>query len=155
MNGPLDRAWAEAEAALPHGWVIRELYRMPGGDEWLASAALERAGEAPPGFAEGFGNTPADALHALARTLGRGAASAGSAATQPEESLDPAWNEAEARLPRGWTIRELYRMRAEIWAAAATLLHSTEQPGDHAEAIGATPAAALRALALQLQLKPG
>ena len=150
--GAIDSAWARAQAALPDGWTIRELYQLPTARTWLARAAMDRTPDTPPRFSEGFGTTPDDALESLARELGK-RGGRGSAVTEPDGSIDDAWRQVHEHLPEGWTIRELYRLRSEIWAAAATVEGSMEQPGDHAEAFGATPAAALQALSLQLQLK--
>lgn len=150
--GAIDTAWAEAEAALPPEWRIRELYHLPGGERWLARAALERREELPAEFAEGVGGTPEEALRSLAAALsarsGRGGD--GRASSEP---IDQAWAEVERQLPPGWTIRELYNMRSEVWVAAATLIGSLEQPGDHAEAFGATPAGALLGLSVELGMK--
>lgn len=67
-DAPLDVAWAEAEAALPDGWVIESIGGGVSASGWVADAALNGsilAGE----FEQGQGPTPAAALHALAARL--------------------------------------------------------------------------------------
>ena len=79
LTNSLDAAWAEAEAALPEGWVIHRLMQIEGG-EWSARIV-------GPGYAEWLanhtpdspdrpvvqlcGSTPAAALRALVAELRR------------------------------------------------------------------------------------
>ena len=67
MSG-LDAAWAEAEAALPEGWVLQGI--TPSRAEWeaLASSWTARAGDKQD-WQAGAGPTPAAALRALAAKL--------------------------------------------------------------------------------------
>ena len=71
------------------------------------------------------------------------------------DSLDSAWAEAEAALPEGWEIDGIYRVVARTsldreWEVEA---HESDWQGaeDSHYARGATPAAALRALAANLR----
>lgn len=155
MNESLDRAWADAQAALPPNWTMRELYQLPSDQLWLASAAVVRQDEAPAEQTEGFGDTPVEALQSLAANLAKRSGKSGFRHGMEEDRLARAWSDAERELPAGWTIRELYRLRAEIWLAAATLHGSTAQPGDNAEGLGPQPHEALLALAASLRMKRG
>lgn len=77
----LDVAWAEAEAALPEGWVIRRLERPYADDGWEVVAGVpEPPGDRDYGYGPGEGDggwgpeladgpTPAGALRALAAKL--------------------------------------------------------------------------------------
>ena len=74
--GSLDAAWAEAEAALPEGWMLYEVAQCeqaPG--KWLANASHLLSGTLDPrghphwDFCHGEGPTPASALHELAARL--------------------------------------------------------------------------------------
>jgi hypothetical protein len=68
----LAEAWATAAANLPPDWAIYYLHgESTYGDEapfWIASAGGPDLGG---DYAEGFGRTPDDALHELARNLAR------------------------------------------------------------------------------------
>ncbi len=75
----------------------------------------------------------------------------GGATIEPLSHLDAAWREAEAALPDGWVMLELrntgYRGEGERWLAMAS-------PADDymrfCSGYGDSPAAALRALAIDL-----
>jgi len=150
----LDRAWAEAESALPDDWSVRELYRLPSDEMWLATAAFNRSDEGPADSVEGFGRTPQHALRVLASNLTRRTGkSRPIELPDAEHSLAAAWAEAERELPEDWTIREVYRLRSGIWMAGATMKGSMSAPGNHGEAFGPLPYAALLALAAELRLK--
>lgn len=65
--GDLDAAWAEAEAALPEGWIFGVLAR---GDQYLAEAwEDDEAYASGDSAAEAYADTPAAALRALAAKL--------------------------------------------------------------------------------------
>jgi hypothetical protein len=63
--GALSMAWVSAEAALPLGWRLTGLLRVPSSDDWMATAA----GPLPEHRAEGRGGHPAQALVRLAEKL--------------------------------------------------------------------------------------
>jgi hypothetical protein len=155
----IDAAWRRVSAALPVGWELTDLYQLPSDRAWMAGASKQRLRVEADERREAFGLTPVEALEALAaavQLLGGPRRDDGDADLEPfGPSIDEAWAEALRDLPAGWTIRHLYRPPAtELWMAMATLERSTKQPGDHAEAFGRTPAAALRALGVTLGLKP-
>ena len=67
--------------------------------------------------------------------------------------LDCAWAEAEAALPEGWKLSQVSRTRyppEKGWLAWATCFGPTGRYG-HLYCYGESPAAALRALAVQLR----
>lgn len=76
----------------------------------------------------------------------------------PDLSLDAAWAEAEAALPEGWAIDGLYRVvaRTSLDREWEVIVHEDDWQGaeDNHHARGATPAAALRALAAKLSELP-
>jgi len=75
----LSSAWTAASAALPLGWELRGLAKGPrdagphiGSENWVAWARPSTAVERPrhvPSTVEGEGQTPEQALNALARRL--------------------------------------------------------------------------------------
>lgn len=68
-RGTLDEAWAEVEAALPEGWVIRRLWRPVAEEPWGVDAGPFPAKHGDDRSVFGGGPTPAAALRALARKL--------------------------------------------------------------------------------------
>jgi hypothetical protein len=153
----IDSAWRRVSAALPLGWELTDLYQLPSDGAWMAGASKQRLRVEADERREGFGRTPTEALDALAGAVEvlDGPRGDDADAEPSEPSIDEAWAEVLRSLPVGWTVRHLYRPPAtQLWLAMATLERSTKQPGDHAEAFGRTPAAALRALGVMLGLKP-
>ena len=70
------------------------------------------------------------------------------------DSLDAAWQEAEAALPEGWEIWLHPYVLGDGYAAKGRLhglWYMANGPGPAVEASGPTPAAALRALAQKLR----
>ena len=63
--GALSMAWVSAEAALPLGWRLTRVVRVPSSDDWMATAA----GPLAEHHAEGRGGHPAQALRRLTEKL--------------------------------------------------------------------------------------
>ena len=76
-----------------------------------------------------------------------------------EGDLGRAWAEAEAALPEGWAIDGLYRVvaRTSLEREWEVIVHEDDWQGaeDNHHARGATPTAALRALAAKLREREG
>ena len=71
-------------------------------------------------------------------------------------ALDAAWAEVEAALPRGWHLLSLSDTTGEPWSLPTWRAMAGEYGPDspYDASVGATPAAALRALAARLAEQP-
>lgn len=69
------------------------------------------------------------------------------------DSLDAAWAEAEAALPRDWMLERIFALDVDAWAADAEWDGDEDEPPAvfQLQATGRTPAAALRALTEKLR----